>query len=49
MGTNMSEYASQVNLVTPMDKIGIESNTATTPALGTPIQRSALSNETLKF
>ena len=45
----MSESASQITLVTAMDTLGIESNTAITPALGTPIPRRTLSNETMKL
>ena len=44
-GTNMSESACQATLVTAMDTLGVESNTAITLALGTPIPRTTLSNE----
>ena len=45
----MSESASQCTLVTAMDTLGVESNTAITPALGTPIPKTTLSNETVKL
>ena len=45
----MSESASQATLVTAVDTLGIESNTAITPALGTPIPRTTLSNETVRL
>ena len=45
----MSECASQVILVIAMNKLGVESNTAITPALCTTILWSTLIDDRLKL
>ena len=43
----MSASGSQSTLVTAMDTLGVESTTNITPAIGTPIPHTTLSNETM--
>ena len=45
----MSTSVSQVTLVTVMDTLGLESNTNITPAMGTPIPGTTLSDDTLQL
>ena len=43
----MSVSASQDTIVTAMDTLGVQSSTAITPAIGTPIPKSTISDDTL--
>ena len=47
LGTTMSASGSQSTLVTAIDTLGVESTTNITPAIGTPIPHTTLSNETM--